>query len=57
MAIVTKTLAQLVTSWENGEIEIRASGFKPVASGNPTRYVLLVIVSPDRVHEVWDVGA
>lgn len=60
MALLTKTIAQFVTAVENsndhaGQLLIGLT-FKPVASGNPTRFVAIFRDNDDGQYEVWDVG-
>ena len=65
MALLTKTLAEFVAELEDDTgRELIALSFKPVATGNPTRFIAVFQArrNPDRrtdTHgntEVWDVG-
>ena len=62
MAIVTKNMAEFVTAWEDGDIIIISSLFKPVSTGNPRNFLVAVQLTDlgssqgNDGREVWDVG-
>ena len=56
MAIIAKTLAQFVTALEDGDVTILASVFKPVSTGNPRNFIVVVRLIDATATEVWDVA-